>query len=80
MAFLIGQRSKLARRIKLQFLGFISTAAGADTNTLADDHLHFCRMVIAPEAATMVLYNAVYPRWVYDQYREAMAAQAESAG
>ena len=34
---LIGQRSKLARRIKLEMLGLIWTATRADTNTLAQD-------------------------------------------
>jgi hypothetical protein len=34
---LIGQRSSLARRIKLQLLGIIWTATGADTNTLSKD-------------------------------------------
>lgn len=34
---LIGQRSNLARRIRLQMLGVIWTATGADTNTLAED-------------------------------------------
>lgn len=33
----LGQRSNLARRIKLQMLGLIWTATRADTNTLADD-------------------------------------------
>lgn len=80
IALLIGQRSNFARRIKLQFLGLIWTATGADTNTLADDHPHFRGMFIAPEGATIVRYNAVYPRWVYDQYRESMADHAESAG
>src|SRR6185295_15219502 len=36
---LIGQRSNLARQIKLQMLGIIWTATGADTNTSADEEL-----------------------------------------
>ena len=36
---LIGQRSNLARQIKLQMLGIIWTATGADTNTLSNDDL-----------------------------------------
>jgi len=120
---LIGQRSNLARGIKLQLMGFIWMATGADTNTLAQDDppdfaiddnpryrgmdpseeitslLLFSAlsagrdmagstpvlivnepMYVAPGADTMVRYNAGYPRWVYDQYREAMAAQAQRAG
>jgi hypothetical protein len=120
---LIGQRSNLARRIKLQMLGVIWTATGADTNTLAEDdppdfdiaddpryrgmeppedikNLLLLSafsaghdmadsipvlivnepMYIAPGGNTMVRYNDGYPRWAYDQYREAMAARAQSAG
>ena len=120
---LIGQRSNLARRIKLEMLGIIWTATGADTDTLAEDGpgnfdvgddsryrgmeageditnlLLFSAlsagnqiagslpvlivnepMFIAPRAATMVRYNGAYPRWVYDQYREAMATQSQNAG
>ena len=120
---LIGQRSNLARMIKLQMLGIIWTATGADTNTLAEDDppdldigddpryrgmepsedikdlLLFGAlsagydiadpipvlivnepMFIAPGADSGVRYNAGYPRWAYDQYREAMTAQAQSAG
>ena len=120
---LIGQRSNLARRIKLEMLGIIWTATGADTDTLAEDDppnfdvgddsryrgkeageditnlLLFSAlsagheiagslpvlivnepMFIAPRADTMIRYNGVYPRWVYDQYRQAMAAQAQNAG
>jgi hypothetical protein len=120
---LIGQRSNLARSLKLQVLGILWTATGADTNTLAEDEpanfdidddpryrgmeppadlremLLFGAisaghamadpvpvlivnepMYIAPQAEGMVRYNAGYPRWAYDQYREAMAAQAENAG
>ena len=117
---LIGQRSNLARWIKLQLLGLIWTATGADTNTFAEDDppdfdigddpryrgmeppaeiqdlLLFSAlsagqemagsipvlivnepMYIAPKAETMVRYNAGYPRWAYDQYREAMSARAQ---
>ncbi|HUE99533.1 MAG TPA: SGNH/GDSL hydrolase family protein [Anaerolineales bacterium] len=120
---LIGQRSNLARRIKLQLLGIIWTATGADTNTHARDDLPNFQvgddpryrglepsedieallllsalsagyemaepipvlivnepMFVAPGADTRVRYNAGYPRWAYDQYREAMAGQAQSAG
>jgi hypothetical protein len=121
---LIGQRSNLARRIKLQMLGIIWTATGADTNTLAEDvdppdfdigddpryrgmeptedikslllldalsagHdlagpipiiIVNEPMFIAPRANTMLRYNDTYPRWAYDQYRAAIAAQAERAG
>ena len=118
---LIGQRSNLARGIKLQMLGIIWTATGADTNMLAEneptfdigddvsyrgmepsedikDVLLFSALLagheragsipvllvnepifIAPRADEMVRYNAPYPRWAYDQYREALAAQAQSA-
>lgn len=120
---LIGRRSNLARQIKLQLLGIIWTATGADTNTLApdeppsfnvDDDPRYRGMLppddlqpqlllsaltagneiagpvpvlivnqpvfVAPRAAEMVRYNAIYPRWAYDQYREALAAQAQSSG
>ena len=120
---LIGQRSNLARKFKLEVLGFIWTATGADTNTLSQDDppnfdigddtryrgmeppeeirdlLLFSAlsaghqlagstsilmvnepMFIAPRADTMVRYNIVYPRWAYDQYREAMSVQAQSEG
>lgn len=120
---LIGQRSKLARRIKLEMLGIIWTATGADTNTLVEDNppnfevgddvryrgmetgeditnllllsalsaghqiagsrpviIVNQPMFIAPRSDTMVRYNVVYPRWVYDQYRELMSAQAQKAG
>ncbi|HEX9387102.1 MAG TPA: hypothetical protein VF918_12345 [Anaerolineales bacterium] len=36
---LIGQRSNLARQIKLQMLGIVWTATGADTNTLAEEDM-----------------------------------------
>ena len=120
---MIGQRSNLARGVKLQLLGLIWTATGADTNRLAEeDPLDFGidddpgyrgmepprdirsrlllgalsagrdmagsipvltvngQVYIAPRADTMLRYNAGYPRWAYDQYRKAMAAQAQDAG
>jgi hypothetical protein len=120
---LIGQRSNLARWMKLQMMGIIWSATGADTNTLARDvpedfHVGDSRryrgmepptdlsdrllfsaisaghelagqipvllvnepMFIVPGAERGVRYNAGYPRWAYDQYREALAAQAQKAG
>jgi hypothetical protein len=121
---LIGQRSNVARRIKLQMLGIIWTATGADTNTLAEDvdppdfdieddsryrgmgpsedikklllldalaagHdlagsvpiiIVNEPMFIAPKANKMVRYNDTYPRWAFDQYRAAIAAQAGRSG
>jgi hypothetical protein len=120
---LIGQRSNLARGIKLQLLGFIWTATGADSNTMPQDDppdfafdddrryrgmeppqdisslLLFSALsagqdmagatpvlivnepvYLAPGADRMVRYNAVYPRWAYDQYREAMSVQARRSG
>jgi hypothetical protein len=35
-------------------------------------------MFVAPQAANLVRYNLAYPRWAYDQYREAMASRAQS--
>ncbi|HSL43629.1 MAG TPA: SGNH/GDSL hydrolase family protein [Anaerolineales bacterium] len=35
---------------------------------------------IVDEAVSQVRYNVGYPRWVYDQYREAIATQAGNAG
>jgi hypothetical protein len=35
---------------------------------------------IAVAGKSSVRYNAVYPRWAYDQYREHMADQSQSAG
>ena len=119
---LIGQRSNLARQIKLQMLGIIWTATGVDTNTLGEDAppnfkvnddpryhgmqppedirgmLLFSALTagqgiagsvpvlivnepifIANEANGTVRYNVPYPRWAYDQYREAITSQAQSA-
>jgi hypothetical protein len=120
---LIGRRSNLARQIKLQLLGIIWTATGADTNTLApdkppsfniDNDTRYRNLqpaddieprlllsalpagaeiaapvpllivnepiFVAPQANEMVRYNAVYPRWAYDRYREAVAARAQTFG
>lgn len=120
---LFGRRSALARQIKLQALGIIWTATGADTNTFAPDDLpdfsvdddpHYrglqptdpiknrlflnalaagvdiagsipVLIVNEPifsvdETVSRVRYNPVYPRWAYDQYREALASAAQSAG
>ncbi|MBN2117075.1 MAG: hypothetical protein JW730_10910 [Anaerolineales bacterium] len=121
---LVGQRSNLARQIKLQTLGIIWAATGADSNPLslhndlpnseisdnpryhgmqppADirDLLLFNALAagydladavpvlivnepvfIASKEHSSVRYNTVYPRWVYDQYREYMAVQAQDAG
>lgn len=32
------------------------------------------------ETVSRVRYNPIYPRWAYDQYREALAAEAQRAG
>jgi hypothetical protein len=120
---LVGQRSDLARQIKLQALGILWTATRSDTNTLAQnappnfdvgdnpryrgmepsedisDLLLFSALTaghnladtvpvlvvnepiyIAKETLATVRYNVVYPRWVYDQYREVFQSQAQSAG
>lgn len=120
---LIGQRSNLARQIKLQLLGIIWTATGADTNRLAvedapnfnigdDPRYHGMDssgdirelllfdalsagndmsspipvlivnepIFIAKEEYATVRYNALFPRWAYDQYRAAITAQAQSSG
>jgi hypothetical protein len=119
---LVGQRSNLARQIKLQMLGIIWTASGVDTNTLGEDtppnfkvnddpHYHGMQppedirdmllfsaltaghgiagpipvlivnepIFIANEANGTVRYNVPYPRWAYDQYREAIISQARNA-
>jgi len=121
---LMGERSNLARQIKLQMLGIIWTATGADNNPLyihsdfpsyaigddpryrgmqpsedIENMLLFSALTAGYDIAgpTPVLivnepvfivnaesdavrYNAVYPRWAYDQYREYTAIQAQSAG
>jgi hypothetical protein len=119
---LIGQRSNLARQIKLQVLGVIWTATGADKNISSQeglpnqkidddpryhgmqppdnltDTLLFSALTagqdivkpvpvlivnepifIANEASGTVRYNVPYPRWAYDQYREAIQGQAQNA-
>ena len=120
---LIGQRSGLARKIKLEMLGIIWTATGVDNNRLAQDELpdldvsdnpryhglqpsdglrdtlSFSALTagyeiaeptpvlivnepifIVDKKAATVRYNAVYPRWAYDQYREQIASQAQNGG
>lgn len=119
---LVGQRSNLARLIKLQMLGIIWTATGADTHTSSEEHLpdqniddnpryHGLEppddltdtllfsaltagqdivnpvpvlivnepMFIANGGNGVVRYNLPYPRWAYDQYRDAIAVQAQKA-
>jgi len=116
---LIGQRSNLVRQIKLQMLGIIWTATGADTNTLSqkdvpdysvsdnpkyqgmqppdeiNDMLLFRALTAGVNIAdpvpvlivnepifisnAAVRYNIPYPRWAYDQYREAIAREAQTA-
>ena len=119
---LVGQRSNLARRVKLEMLGMIWTATGEDTNRSAQseitdfnvsddtryrgmeppqnikDMLLFSALAaghdiagpvpvlivnepiyLVPEERAAVRYNAVYPRWVYDQYRGHITSQAEIA-
>ncbi len=120
---LIGQRSNLARQIKLQMLGFVWTATGADINNLSADELpdlnvddnpayhglqptedltsllSFDAITAGYEIAdrvpilvvnepifiskginSSVRYNSLYPRWAYDQYRNTITTQAQSAG
>jgi len=117
---LIGQRSNLARQIKLQMLGVIWTATGADKNISSkervpdqkiDDDPRYHGMQPPDDLTDMLLfsaltagykiagpipilivnepifvangtngtvrYNVTYPRWAYDQYREAIASQAQ---
>jgi len=120
---LIGRRSNLARQAKLQALGIIWTATGADKKasaktkppdfSVSDNPLYRGMdasgnitdllqldalesgidvadsipllivnepVFVAPEKYSTVRYNAAYPRWAYDQYRAALAAQAQSSG
>lgn len=35
---------------------------------------------VVDESISRLRYNPLYPRWAYDQYREALAIQAETAG
>jgi hypothetical protein len=117
---LIGQRSALARQIKLQLLGVIWMATGADSDRLAEEPppdfnvgddpryrgmdpsaditslLLFSALeagielahpapvllvnepiFVAEEKDATVRYDAMYPRWVYDQYRAALTEQAQ---
>jgi len=119
---LIGQRSNLARQVKLQFLGIIWTATGADKKagkktklpdfSVSDDPRYRGMdssgniedllllkalaggsdiadsipllivnepVFIAPEKYSTARYNAAYPRWAYDQYRAALAVQAQNS-
>ena len=121
---LVGQRSNLARQFKLQVLGVLWAATGADSDPRAlhndvpdseipgdlryhgmqppDDIqkiLLFNALAAGQDMAgtvpilivnepifitqgkhAAVRYNAVYPRWAYDQYRKYLAAQAQTAG
>jgi hypothetical protein len=119
---LIGQRSKLARQIKLQMLGIIWTATGADKNVSSEDYFpnqkidddpRYHGMQPPDDVVTMLLFSAIgagqgiadpvpvlivnepifisgevndlvrynlpYPRWAYDQYRNAIGQQAQTA-
>lgn len=119
---LIGQRSELARQMKLEMLGIIWTATSEDTNRLnpgpppdlgvSDDpryrglqppqeikDLLLLKALtagyeiagsvpvlivnepifLASEERSRVRYNAVYPRWAFDRYREHLAVQAQDA-
>jgi hypothetical protein len=120
---LLGQRSELARQIRLEMLGIIWAATSEDTNRLKhgpapddrvsddpryrgmepsqdlSDMLLFGALqagheiagsvpivivnepiFIAAENKSPVRYNAVYPRWAYDQYRKHIASQAQRSG
>jgi hypothetical protein len=119
---LIGQRSKLARQLKLQMLGIIWTATGIDKNVSSRERLPNQKvdddpryhgmeppadltdmllfdalaagqgiagsvpvlivnepMFISNTANGLVRYNLAYPRWAYDQYRDALGQQAQIA-
>lgn len=119
---LLGQRSNLARRIKLEMLGVVWSATGLDTNSLIPDeppNYEFSTdsryrglkptddvkpmllldalaagdaiadpidvlvvnepIFVATQERSSVRYNTVYPRWVYDQYRQYMAAESQNA-
>jgi hypothetical protein len=120
---LLGQRSELARQIRLEMLGIIWTATGQDNNRLTHrpapdfgvtdnpsyrgleppqdisemllfDALQAGHQIagtipvlivnepifVVPEERARVRYNAVYPRWAYDQYRKHIASQARHSG
>ena len=121
---LIGQRSYLARWIKLQFLGVLWAATGTDINTSPNkdsevlsqnvkddtsyrglkpganikDMMLFNALAaghkiagqtpilivnepifIASGKNSSVRYNGGYPRWAYDDYRSALAAESSVA-
>jgi hypothetical protein len=123
---LIGQRSHLARWVKLQLLGIVWAATEADINVSAqsktdngpspnvENDLRYRGMEPTPDLKKLILFDALkaghdiagsipilivnepmviasgenkqvrynegYPRWAYDQYREALAAESKSAG
>jgi hypothetical protein len=120
---LLGQRSELARQLRLEMLGIIWTATSEDTNRLnpgpapdfgVSDDPSYRGMApprdinelllfgalqaghqiagsvpvvilnepifIAAEEKSPVRYNAVYPRWAYDQYRKHIASRAQRSG
>jgi hypothetical protein len=119
---LIGQRSELARQIRLEMLGVVWAATKEDTNRVTPgalpdfgvskdpryrgmeppqefkDMLLFGAvsaghelagsvpvllvnepMYLVSEERAPVRYNAVYPRWAYDQYRDHLSNQALSS-
>jgi hypothetical protein len=120
---LLGQRSELARQLRLEMLGIIWAATSEDTNRSKhgpapdlrvsenplyrgmepsrdiNEMLLFGALqagheiadsvpvvivnepiFIVPEERAPVRYNAVYPRWAYDQYRKYIASRAQSSG
>lgn len=120
---LIGQRSNLARQIKLQLLGAVWASTGVDngkpaekepldfdvgTNSLyrgmdsSEDITNLLLfsaleagidiadpaqvlivnepIFITKEEYATVRYNAMYPRWAYDQFRTTIAEQAQTRG
>jgi hypothetical protein len=120
---LLGQRSELARKIRLEVLGIIWAATSEDTNRLnpgpppdfgVSDDPRYRGMqppqeikdvlllqaltaghgiagsipvlivnepiFLVSEERSPVRYNAVYPRWAYDQYRQHIASHAQTAG
>jgi len=119
---LLGQRSHLARLIKLQALGVVWVATGTDMsapteNTAispdVEDDTRYRGMKPSPDLKELILFNALaaghdiagsapilivnepmfvasgankdvrynegYSRWAYDQYRQAIAAEAQNA-
>jgi len=118
---ILGQRSNLARQIKLQILGVVWAATGVDikpeearpnSKIRADVLYHGLDSsvnikdmllltglsagidIVQPIPVLIVnepifitegeyaaiRYNSFYPRWAYDQYREALALQAQKSG